>query len=328
MSLSLSALRELVAIGLTAEQILRVAEAQAEGGSVPAVATRTKGAERQERYRQRLEASGLSAGEWRDLSKKIVQRDGKCAYCGSTSRLCYDHVDPIIQGGRSDEANLVAACSTCNQGKSGRTVEEWKGAEWAAAWRTKRHVTTDVTLQNEGASLPLPPSPQTPQPPTPTRVDNTPLPPEGRSRRKPSRPIPAGFPTDEDIAEQQAKARAAGANLDVRAQAERFRNHAEQNDRRCADWRAAWRNWIAAAIERAPKTPMAALAARPAQPEDERWRRWLREFRQNGHWPSDDAGPRPGHPACRVPPALLAEFGFAPPPANDPTDLFDRGAAA
>ncbi len=199
--------------------------------------------------------------------------------------------------------------------------------------RRQRSRDADVTVtgqdvtERDAASLPLPPSPQTPQPPTPTRVDNTPLPPEGRSRRKPSRPIPAGFPTDEDIAEQQAKARAAGTNLDVRAQAERFRNHAEQNDRRCADWRAAWRNWIAAAIERAPKTALAATLDR-AQPSDaDRWRRWLREFRQNGHWPSDDAGPRPGHPACRVSPALLAEFGFSPPAANDP-GLFAKGAAA
>jgi hypothetical protein len=213
---------------------------------------------------------------------------------------------------------------------------ETKAAARTRRWREKRHEASqnvtgdacDVTTVTVTSTLPLPPSPQTPQPPTPSRVDNTPLPPEGRSRRKPSRPIPAGFPADEDIAEQQAKARATGANLDVRAQAERFRNHAEQNDRRCADWRAAWRNWVAGAIERAPKTALAASLDR-AQPSDaDRWRRWLREFRQNGHWPSDDAGPRPGHPACRVPPALLAEFGFAPPPANDPTDLFDRGAAA
>jgi len=115
----------------------------------------------------------------------------------------------------------------------------------------------------------------------------------------------------------------------VTAQAERFRNHAAQNDRRCADWRAAWRNWIAAAIERAPKTAVASLAQRQAQPANERWRRWLREFRQNRFWPTDDAGPRPGAPGCRVPPALLAEFGLTPTAANDPKpDLFAGGEAA
>ncbi|WBT04918.1 hypothetical protein PFY01_09200 [Brevundimonas vesicularis] len=116
------------------------------------------------------------------------------------------------------------------------------------------------------------------------------------------------------------------------AQAERFRNHAAQNDRRCADWRAAWRNWIAAAIERAPKTAVASLAQRQAQaqPADERWRRWIREYRQNRYWPKDDAGPAPGAPGCRVPQAILAEFGFSPAAANDTPkpDLFEGGAAA
>lgn len=51
MSLSLSALRELVTIGLTAEQILRVAEAQAEAAEAPR--QRTKAAERQARYEER-----------------------------------------------------------------------------------------------------------------------------------------------------------------------------------------------------------------------------------------------------------------------------------
>lgn len=254
MSLSLSALRELVDLGLTAEQILRVAEAQAEGGD--ATRQRTKGAERQARYEERK----------RQKASESVRTD-------------------VISDG-----------------------------------------------QDEGASLPLPPSPQTPQPPTPSREYNTPLPPEGRSRRKPSKPIPDGFPTADAIAEQQAKARAAGANLDVTAQAERFRNHAAQNDRRCADWRAAWRNWIAAAIERAPKTAVASLAQRQAQtqPADERWRRWIREYRQNRYWPKDDAGPAPGAPGCRVPQAILAEFGFSPAAANDTPkpDLFEGGAAA
>lgn len=241
-----------------------------------------------------------------------------------------DTVRRLVEAGASPEVIMIAVEAIEAERKALDANRE------AARERKRRQrsrdgdvtVTGQDVTERDAASLPLPPSPQTPQPPTPTRVDNTPLPPEGRSRRKPSRPIPAGFPAADDIAEQQAKARAAGANLDVRAQAERFRNHAEQNDRRCADWRAAWRNWISAAIERAPKTALAASLDR-AQPSDaDRWRRWLREFRQNGHWPSDDAGPRPGHPACRVPPALLTEFGYAPPPANDPTDLFDRGAAA
>lgn len=157
----------------------------------------------------------------------------------------------------------------------------------------------------------------------------TPLPPKGETRRKPKRPIPPGFPEQPLIDEQQAKARSAGADIDIANQAERFRNWSVSKDSRYADWPAAWRNWCDRAIREAPRTTIASLSAKPVQPETDRWRRWLREFRQNGHWPTDDAGPRPGHPACRVPPVLLAEFGLAPAPANDPKpDLFARGDAA
>lgn len=180
------------------------------------------------------------------------------------------------------------------------------------------------------ASLPLPPSPQTPQPPTPSREYNPPLPPSAGSRRKPKVSLPDGFPTAELIAEQQAKAREAGANFDVQRFAARFRDQCIAKDHRYADWPAAWRNWCRTEIERAPKTALAASQSRSVPSEADRWRRWLREYRLNGHWPSDDAGPRPGHPACRVPAALLAEFGHAPAPAaNDhKPDLFAQGDAA
>ncbi len=50
--------------------------------------------------------------------------------------------------------------------------------------------------------------------------------------------------------------------------------------------------------------------AAAAPDSDTKWRRWLREFRQNRYWPEADAGPRPGRAGCRVPAALLVEFGF------------------
>lgn len=63
MSLSLSAMRELVSLGLTAEQILRVAEAQAE-----APKARTAAAERQARYRARQEAEKGQGDVTRDVT--------------------------------------------------------------------------------------------------------------------------------------------------------------------------------------------------------------------------------------------------------------------
>lgn len=151
-------------------------------------------------------------------------------------------------------------------------------------------------------------------------------------RRKPKRSIPDGFPEQPLIDEQQAKARAVGANIDIANQAERFRNWSISKDSRYADWPATWRNWCDRAIRDAPKTAVASLAQRQAQaqPADERWRRWIREYRQNRYWPKDDAGPAPGAPGCRVPQAILAEFGFRPAAANDTPkpDLFAEGAAA
>lgn len=73
------------------------------------------------------------------------------------------------------------------------------------------------------------------------------------SRRKPETAIPVGYPDAAAIADGQSRIREAGANLDAGVQAERFRNHAEQNDRRCRDWSAAWRNWVVGAIDKAPK---------------------------------------------------------------------------
>lgn len=65
MSLSLSALRELVAIGLTAEQILRVAEAQAEASESPRHRTKAASAKHGTKsgsVRKRQKTSVLTSG--------------------------------------------------------------------------------------------------------------------------------------------------------------------------------------------------------------------------------------------------------------------------
>lgn len=145
---------------------------------------------------------------------------------------------------------------------------------------------------------------------------NNPPTPQG-GRRKPKRPIPDGFPTPEAIAEQQAKAREAGANVDIANQALRFQNWALGKDARYADWAATWRNWCDRTIRESPQTAVAAAKTRAEPSTDDRWRRWCREYRANRFWPTDDAGPRPGHPECRAPAHVLAEFGLSSPPAND-----------
>jgi hypothetical protein len=64
------------------------------------------------------ERENLSPG----LRFKILVRDNfKCVYCGKTKdeeRIDVDHVIPVASGGTNDPGNLVAACWTCNIGKS------------------------------------------------------------------------------------------------------------------------------------------------------------------------------------------------------------------
>lgn len=65
----------------------------------------------------------------------------------------------------------------------------------------------------------------------------------GTSRRKPETPAPEIFPVT-DAMREWARKHPRGIAVDLDDQTERFLNHARQNDRRCRDWLAAWRNWI------------------------------------------------------------------------------------
>lgn len=77
-------------------------------------------------------------------------------------------------------------------------------------------------------------------------------------RRSPETEIPEGYPDASAQASAQARLREAGVNIAADLQAERFRNHALQTERRCRDWAAAWRNWIIGVIEKTPKSAVVA----------------------------------------------------------------------
>jgi 5-methylcytosine-specific restriction protein A len=58
--------------------------------------------------------------EWQRTRLAILNRDGwVCGYCGSPATTV-DHVTPKARGGPDDEANLMAACLSCNSGKRDR----------------------------------------------------------------------------------------------------------------------------------------------------------------------------------------------------------------
>lgn len=128
----------------------------------------------------------------------------------------------------------------------------------------------------------------------------TPLEGEAKSRRQPRKALPETFPTLALIEEQQRKAIDAGADLDVSAEAERFRNHALSTDRRCSDWSAAWRNWVLKAIGWAPKIQ----GSIPPEPEDP-WPRRMLRWNTGGYWNSD-WGPKPGKPGFLGPQQAVA----------------------
>lgn len=60
----------------------------------------------------------------------IFARDGfTCQYCQekfSDKHLTFDHVVPVVQGGKKTWENIVTACKPCNSKKEGRTPEQAK----------------------------------------------------------------------------------------------------------------------------------------------------------------------------------------------------------
>lgn len=58
--------------------------------------------------------------------REILRRDNNtCQYCGKhTIDLTIDHIIPRHLGGSHSWQNVVAACSSCNHRKGGRTLED------------------------------------------------------------------------------------------------------------------------------------------------------------------------------------------------------------
>ena len=79
------------------------------------------------RSRRRLErAHAALAGERasrrqpvpREVRQAVFERDGgRCAECGSSFDLQYDHVIPVALGGAGTVENVQLLCAPCNQGK-------------------------------------------------------------------------------------------------------------------------------------------------------------------------------------------------------------------
>lgn len=62
-------------------------------------------------------------------NKKLVEESNKCAYCGGTDSLQWEHIIPKSRGGPDIMDNMVQACPKCNLSKSDKDPFEWYGEE-------------------------------------------------------------------------------------------------------------------------------------------------------------------------------------------------------
>lgn len=137
-----------------------------------------------------------------------------------------------------------------------------------------------------------------------------------RKRAKPEVQIPEGYPDQPAI--EYATQRFVDAKVQVGAarEAEKFRNHHMAKGTRFKDWAAAWRTWIGNAIDYAQRDGrVIELAERAPDPgmRDHVWRTWLSDWMRAPHqWRTQDRGPTPDEPGCRIPKRIMDEMGFTP----------------
>ena len=64
--------------------------------------------------------------EWKEA---VLFFGGECAYCGGTprkgQRLTRDHLEPVSEGGRTIQSNIVPACQSCNSSKGAEDFKDW-----------------------------------------------------------------------------------------------------------------------------------------------------------------------------------------------------------
>lgn len=64
----------------------------------------------------RRAAGMMTYQEWVEL----IERAGKCAKCGATSRLEADHIRAVSKGGKTEKTNMQVLCRRCNASKGNR----------------------------------------------------------------------------------------------------------------------------------------------------------------------------------------------------------------
>ncbi|MDP1650509.1 MAG: HNH endonuclease [Rubrivivax sp.] len=62
-------------------------------------------------------------------NKLLVAAGNRCAYCGATELLQWEHIVPTSRNGPNTIDNMVLSCSKCNREKAARNPIEWYNAK-------------------------------------------------------------------------------------------------------------------------------------------------------------------------------------------------------
>lgn len=77
----------------------------------------------------------LTEGQWSALRDAF---GNKCAYCRTSNGAhVIEHVVPLAAGGRTSIDNVVPSCSRCNLSKNQKSLDRWRGEEWADRFRER-----------------------------------------------------------------------------------------------------------------------------------------------------------------------------------------------
>lgn len=214
--------------------------------------------------------TGLSVVRWRKISPDVLE--------------FFTEVD-----GGLTQARLAAELAISEE-KSEKRSQSGKAGARAKALKNNKAATAN-------ASRTLKHSPE-PEPEPEERVPPTPKGEAKNARRKPETALPGDFPDLKAKQSAVVQVSEAGKAVKISTEAEKFRNHAAQTDRRARDWPAAWRNWIINACERAPAL---GLVQRETQTEHDPWPMRMRAWANDDGWNHVDWGPEPFEPGCKVP---------------------------
>lgn len=93
-------------------------------------AARAEAINKEHSRRARMTGAGVFLATARDRRRSLHYYRHSCAVCGSrfdalSKPVEWDHIIPIVRGGRHSIGNLQPLCRDCNRGKGTRFMTEW-----------------------------------------------------------------------------------------------------------------------------------------------------------------------------------------------------------